>query len=115
MTKKQIDLSLTASQLSTLIDAQEKRESDAATQALKMLAEYDSSSRMNEQLTHKQSILVALAYNKPELLKDTYIETGADAILRLDRASREMLSAWFLSRDRILREMGNDNKEVERK
>lgn len=95
MTKKQIDLSLTASQLSTLIDAQEKREADAATQGLKVLAQYYSSSSMNERLTHDQSILVALTYNKPELLKDTYIETAAGAIRSFNRASRSYLVIEF--------------------
>lgn len=110
MSKTQVDLSLTAGQLSSLIDAQEKREAEEAKQGLKVLAEYDSSSTMNEQLTHNQSILVALAYNKPELLKDIYIETAASAVRSLDRASREMLYVWIASRDRILMDILKENK-----
>lgn len=113
MSKTQIDLSLTTIQLSTLIDTQEKREADQAMQGLKTLAEYDSSPSMNEQLTYRQSILVALAYNKPELLKDSYIKTAADAIRCLDRASLEMLHIWFSCRDRFLIYKVSENKELE--
>lgn len=116
MSKTQVDLSLTAGQLSSLIDAQEKREIEAAMQSLKVLATYDSSENMNETLKYHQSILVALAYNKPELLEGfSHIHNASDAIRYLDHASREMLSIWFSSRDRILRISGNGNKEVERK
>jgi hypothetical protein len=105
--KIKIDLPVTTDQLAKLIQNSEKHEAEEASKGLKFLTEYDLGSSTAESLTTTQAVLVALAYNQPCLLENTFIESGPSAVNFLDPASRDMLYIWFAARERILKDYEN--------
>lgn len=107
--KIEIDLPQTASQLAKMIETQLKLEAEEASTNLKLLAEYDSSANMKEKLNTMQLIMLAIAFNQPELLKETIVYSGELAVQLLDPASRQMLYIWLSARKSFLKELEKQN------